>query len=1358
MIKIKSCPEGKELNPITKRCGKKCKEFEIRDSKTGYCKASGKCPEDKEFNPITKRCIKKCKDGEIRNVKTRMCEKIKQPKPSKPIPSSKKCPEGKELNPITKRCGKKCKEFEIRDSKTGHCKASGKCPEDKEFNPITKRCIKKCKDGEIRNVKTRMCEKIKQPKPSKPIKLQKPTKLIKQPLPPRTPSPPKDSPLPPRTPSPPKDSPLPPRTPSPPKDSPLPPRTPSPPKDSSLPSKTNSSLSSKKNSKGSDNDIDLYYPDIDDSDFEKKIARNKEFSIHKIRSFPTIRTVEDFNKVANELCGKFETTLYQHFISQYLSHRTPYKSIMLYYGVGVGKTCTAITLTEMILSTKTMDTTEPHIWVIMPQALEENFNKEIFNYDIKVFKKLFNQCTGDNYVKLLNINESSFNEKDNKDNIKRLLKNRYEIFTYDSFMKRINEKYKDNIVENKVIIIDEAHNIRSTNNKEKGTYSTLKKILENGRNNRLILLSATPMYNEPRDILDLFNLMLINDKRDNILKEYYNVFNNNNKFKFDDKAKKLIKKLSSNYISYLKGKNPFTFALKLKASYNSNIKILNVEPTKDPSNNSIPIKELGWLKYINDDIVISKLGICQKNKIEALKKIINKINYNNIQEIDENELNDIAVDAVDGADGADADAEGLSQSKSQNQNMRLLQPMNIVYDNDIGKVGFNSFFRNIEGTASISVNYSEKYKNALYPTEEYLGKYSGKFLNICNIIRKSEGIVVIYSRFAWAGIIPLAICLEHLGYSREGTNNILKNAEIVKDKPVYKDVSNPKYCIMTSDKKEIMGSTTINNLIKKINDDKNINGKDIKVILITQVASEGLSFYNAREIHLIEPWYHFNRPDQIIGRGIRNCRHQKLPFEKRNVTVFMHASANDDAEMQKTETIDIHALRISTRKYIESKEIDKIISGNSLDCSLMKNINYFPKKLFEMGTVDILTSQGNKIKYELGDNEDLEPSCGFKDDGAIAETDDISGYRSDVYKHLLKRTQAAIKNKLLKMIEDDVYYISYKELIDDIGEDIDIDEEILIYTINKSIRPAVIIDNYYIEHHNQGIKLSIIDDIIGSRNGAKATMAKIKIKMNVEGLNDTAVSVLDNKNSDDDIDNILKIINIDYTNIISTTISIYFNLDDKIFKRLVEYIIVNYAKLGDLEDNRKAELMYVIKCLDSQGVFIRKKELPSYNKNNNNDYIGYINIYNIENKNNEDIKNLDISLYNNVEKRWSESLTITEQKEFAKYRNSKIIVIPENMELEEMPWGIIEPQFIKKDNIIKNTFKIFSTDAVVGKGKKIGRVCTFYNKTEHNNFIKQIEKDNVSTRNFKDIKEMLCKHIAHKLMENKKLVLFPLFK
>ncbi len=671
--------------------------------------------------------------------------------------------------------------------------------------------------------------------------------------------------------------------------------------------------------------------------------------------------------------------------------------------------------------------------------------------------------------------------------------------------------------------------------------------------------------------------------------------------------------------------------------------------------------------------------------------------------------------------------------------MKLLQPMNIVYDNDIGKMGFNTFFRNVEGTASISVKYAEKYNNALYPTEEYLGKYSGKFLNICNIIRKSDGIVVIYSRFAWAGIIPLAICLEHLGYSREGTNNILKNPDIVKDKPIYKDVSNPKYCILTSDKKEIMGSTTINNLIKKINNDKNINGKDIKVILITQVASEGLSFYNAREIHLIEPWYHFNRPDQIIGRGIRNCRHQNLPFEKRNVTVFMHASANDDKDDINTETIDIHALRISTRKYIESKEIDKIISNNSIDCSLMKNLNYFPKNIFEMGKVDILTSQGNKIKYELGDNINLEPSCGNEKDNN-RDTRDKSGYRSDVYKHLLKRTKNIIREKIIKLIQDNIYYISYEDLI----KGIDVDKEIIIYAINNSVRPNILIENYYIEHHNNGIKITIINDEVNK-------IEKIKIKIDEQDLKEDIVSNFEEK-MNENIDNILKLIDINYDNIISTTISIYFNLNDKKFKFLLEYIITNYSNL------KEKNILYIVKCLDSQGILIRKKDMLSYNKYNNQDYIGYINIYNVESKDREDINNLDISLYNNIEKKWVESLTITQQKEFSKNRSNDIMTIPENMELEEMPWGIIEPQYFKKENIIKNNFKIFSTDAIVGKGKKIGRVCSFYNKKEQHTFIKQLEKDKISVKNFKDIKDLLCKHIAYKLMENKKLILLPLFK
>jgi hypothetical protein len=682
----------------------------------------------------------------------------------------------------------------------------------------------------------------------------------------------------------------------------------------------------------------------------------------------------------------------------------------------------------------------------MPQSLKNSFKSQVFNIDdYDTLDMLSWQCTDQNYIKLLNIYKETFNKEGNagagaaeankeyretlKTELKALLKTRYEIFTYDRFAKYIKERKK--IVENKIIIIDEAHNIRSTNKKEKDTYSALVKCLEKGVNNRLVLLSATPMYNEPRDILELLKLLLINDKRQGILKENKKLFDNKTFNISDPNVISLIKKLSATYISYLKGKNPFTFALKLDPS-NSGIKVLEKAPNKDMNNKPIKKELLSWLKNIDDEIVISKLG-------EAQKRLIDKLEKQGLK-VDE--------DAVDDEDDGSGEAGSAGSAGSANgvNNMKLLQPMNIVYDDDIGAKGFSNFFSKTKNDP-IELKYNEGYMNALLPNEEHLGKYSGKFLNICNFIRKSRGIVVIYSRFLLSGIIPIAVCLEHLGYTREGTTNIMKDVDIVKDKPVYEGIRNPKYCILTSDKREYMGNTKIDDLIKIINSDANHSGAKIKVILITPVASEGLSFYNTREIHLAEPWYHFNRADQIIGRGIRNCRHNRLSIENRNVSVFMHASVNDD---QNRESIDINAFRISTRKYIESKVIDKLIMDNAVDCYLMKNINYFPKSIFKLDNINIETSQGALINYNFGDKEIDEPKCNFHKNKINSQ-----GFRSEVYKHLL----SSIKNNI-KSVIDNVsassgadanknIYIDFDTLKNNMGYDID--NDILMYAIKNII-------------------------------------------------------------------------------------------------------------------------------------------------------------------------------------------------------------------------------------------------------------------------------------------------------------------
>jgi len=65
---------------------------------------------EKELNPITKRCVKKCKTGKIRNEYFRCTDKTKTQK------NRKMCSEDKELNPLTNRCVKKCKTGKVRNS------------------------------------------------------------------------------------------------------------------------------------------------------------------------------------------------------------------------------------------------------------------------------------------------------------------------------------------------------------------------------------------------------------------------------------------------------------------------------------------------------------------------------------------------------------------------------------------------------------------------------------------------------------------------------------------------------------------------------------------------------------------------------------------------------------------------------------------------------------------------------------------------------------------------------------------------------------------------------------------------------------------------------------------------------------------------------------------------------------------------------------------------------------------------------------------------------------------------------------------------------------------------------------------
>jgi hypothetical protein len=144
-----------------------------------------------------------------------------------------------------------------------------------------------------------------------------------------------------------------------------------------------------------------YYPSILDPDFSKKIAGHALFKKYKsevnqerldnlYRAFDTNeKPLEDSKKQnINIFILKTITKMLRNFMSPY----SPYRSLLIYHEMGVGKTCTAITIAESLKNIVKNSNTK--IYVIRP----DEFSRQIFRKEAIYDGKPLNQCTGDTYI------------------------------------------------------------------------------------------------------------------------------------------------------------------------------------------------------------------------------------------------------------------------------------------------------------------------------------------------------------------------------------------------------------------------------------------------------------------------------------------------------------------------------------------------------------------------------------------------------------------------------------------------------------------------------------------------------------------------------------------------------------------------------------------------------------------------------------------------------------------------------------------------------------------------------------------------------------------------------------------------
>jgi hypothetical protein len=77
-------------------------------------------------------------------------------------------------------------------------------------------------------------------------------------------------------------------------------------------------------------------------------------------------------------------------------------------------------------------------------------------------------------------------------------------------------------------------------------------------------------------------------------------------------------------------------------------------------------------------------------------------------------------------------------------------------------------------------------------------------------------------------------------------------------------------------------------ILNAFNTNENKYGQRCLIIMITQAGAEGISLFNVRQVHILEPYWNNVRVRQVIGRARRIRSHINLPKDQQNVTVFKY--------------------------------------------------------------------------------------------------------------------------------------------------------------------------------------------------------------------------------------------------------------------------------------------------------------------------------------------------------------------------------------------------------------------------------------------------------------------------------------
>lgn len=610
---------------------------------------------------------------------------------------------------------------------------------------------------------------------------------------------------------------------------------------------------------------------------------NKDYS--KFKAKADIKETCDTSSIVKKL----EATNYQAFLQQFINESTPYRGILLYHGLGTGKTFSALNVAEKM---------NRQVVVLLPASLKPRWIEEFEKVDpVKYGKPENYKSLDDSQKKIIDrrifdlISEKytfiSHNAYNVADQLFALRKKEFQKTNeegegeFDSgyVVKRIGS------LDNKLLIVDEIHNVL-TNITSAGSKngSRIYEMIMRAKGLKMLALTGTPVINDPFELAALFNMlrgpMYIEKDIFTAFPEDYTKFREYfvDPITYSIKNKGIFQERIAGLVSYVRGSNDENY---------------DVYPKRVDHLVEVPMSLYQWKVYVK----------ARQKEIEKEQRSKSFLGVKTATQKLKRPFPDSSVDFKTGSRAAS----------------------NFVFPEELPKppaMKPNESMKEFKERIDDTIKQLTK-KDLV----EQLGTFSPKYKYIIDFLNKNtKGLTIVYSDFlTLEGIGIFKKVLEYHGYTKY-------RADTGRDYYRYIEFSGD----IDDFERTVSKAAFV--------DPDNKEGKNVRILLGTSAMAEGLDLKNVRNVIIMEPYFHNVVLKQVIGRAVRRCSHILLPYKERDVNVYLLVSTRPEGGNlafpgnDKMTTDQTLLLRAKQKEKLNNSFLDAM-KEIAVDCEINEEIN-----------------------------------------------------------------------------------------------------------------------------------------------------------------------------------------------------------------------------------------------------------------------------------------------------------------------------------------------------------------------------------------------------------------------------------